>query len=69
MSWQIIGPVQVHMDEIFYYIRNNMNDVREDIVLMVAGEGVKAEIQNYAAVSMGLKTKDEIYSAMVVYGL
>lgn len=63
--WTSSGPY----DEIFYYIRNNMNDVREDIVLMVAGEGVKAEIQNYAAVSMGLKTKDEIYSAMVVYGL
>lgn len=36
---------------------------------MVAGEGVCAEIQNYAAASMQLETRDEIYSAMVVYGL
>ncbi len=63
--WTSSGPY----DEIFYYIRNNIDDVREDMVLMTAGEGIKAEIQNYAAVSMELKTKDEIYSAMVVYGL
>lgn len=63
--WTSSGPY----DEIFYYIRNNISDVREDMVLMTAGEGIKADIQNYAAVSMELKTKDEIYSAMVVYGL
>lgn len=63
--WTSSGPY----DEIFYYIRNNIEDVREDLVLMVAGEGVKADIQNYAAVSMDLNTRDEIYSAMVIYGL
>lgn len=36
---------------------------------MIAGEGVEAEIQNYAAVAMELNTKNEIYSAMVIYGL
>lgn len=63
--WTSSGPY----DEIFYYIRNNIEAVRDDLVLMVSGEGVDAEIQNYAAVSMNLNTKDEIYSAMVVYGL
>lgn len=63
--WTSSGPY----DEIFYYIRNNIEAVREDLVLMIAGEGIEAEIQNYAAVSMSLNTKDEIYSAMVVYGL
>ena len=63
--WTGSGPY----DEIFFYIKNNINDVRDDVVLMTAGEGVKVEIQNYAAVSMELKTKDEVYSAMVVYGL
>ncbi|MDO4325709.1 MAG: AAA family ATPase [bacterium] len=63
--WTSSGPY----DEIFYYIRNNIEAVRDDLVLMIAGEGVEAEIQNYAAVSMKLNTKDEIYSAMVVYGL
>ena len=35
---------------------------------MVAGEAISVRIQNYAAVSMDLETKDEIFSAMVVYG-
>lgn len=63
--WTSSGPY----DEIFYYIRNNIEDVRDDLVLMVAGEGIEADIRNYAVVSMKLETKDEIYSAMVVYGL
>lgn len=63
--WTSSGPY----DEIFYYIRNNIESVREDLVFMIAGEGVQAEVRNYAAVSMELNTRDEIYSAMVVYGL
>lgn len=63
--WTSSGPY----DEIFYYIQNNIEAVRDDLILMAAGEGIPAEIQNYAAVSMKLDTKDEIYSAMVVYGL
>ena len=35
---------------------------------MVSGEGVPAKIQEYAATSMNLTTRDEIFSAMVVYG-
>ncbi len=63
--WTSSGPY----DEIFFYVKNNINDIRDDLVLMVSGEGVEAEIRNYAAVSMELNTKDEIYSAMVTYGL
>lgn len=63
--WTSSGPY----DEIFFYIKNNIEAVRDDLVLMTAEEGVEAEIQNYAAVSMELNTKDEIYSAMVTYGL
>lgn len=63
--WTSSGPY----DEIFFYVKNNIDDIRDDLVLMTAGEGVEAEIQNYAAVSMELNTKDEIYSAMVIYGL
>ena len=51
------------------YVRNNVEEVRDDIVLMIAGEGIDVEIQNYAATAMKLHTKDEIYSAMVIYGL
>jgi len=63
--WTGSGPY----DEIFFYVKNNIDDILDDLVLMVAGGGVEAEIQNYAAVSMELNTKDEIYSAMVIYGL
>lgn len=62
--WTSSGPY----DEIYYYIRNNVSDVRDDLVLMAAGESVSAKIQEYAATSMNLSTRDEIYSAMVVYG-
>lgn len=46
--WTSSGPY----DEIFYYIRNNIEAVRDDLVFMIAGEGIKAEIQNYAVSSM-----------------
>lgn len=62
--WTSSGPY----DEIFYYIKHNIADVREDLVRMVAGEAIPVRMQNYAAVSMDLGTKDEIFSAMVVYG-
>lgn len=56
-------------DSIFYYVRNNIADVRDDLALMVAGERVQARLQEYAATATELNTKDQIYSAMVVYGL
>ena len=55
-------------DEIFYYIKNNVADVKADLALMVAGEAVQAKVREYAAASMNLSTKNEIFSAMVVYG-
>ena len=62
--WTSSGPY----DEIFYYINKNVDDLKAALALMVSGEGVPAKIQEYAATSMELKTKDEIFSAMVVYG-
>ena len=62
--WTSSGPY----DEIYYYIRNNISDVRDDLALMISGESVTAKIHEYAATSMNLSTRDEIYSAMVVYG-
>lgn len=62
--WTSSGPY----DELFYYVRKNVDDVRDDIALMAAGESVTAKVQEYAATSMELRTKDEILSAMVVYG-
>jgi hypothetical protein len=62
--WTSSGPYE----EVFYYINYNVDAVRDAIALMVSGIAVPAKISEYAAVSMNLKTKDEILSAMTVYG-
>lgn len=62
--WTSSGPY----DEIFFYIKNNVRAVREDLALMLSGVPVPARIREYAATSMNLSTKNEIFSAMVVYG-
>lgn len=62
--WTSSGPY----DEIFYYIEKNVAEVRDDLALMTSGEAVSARIHEYAATSANLQTKDEIFSAMCVYG-
>lgn len=62
--WTSAGPY----DEIRYYIEKNTDDVRDDLALMVSGTPVPSKVREYAATSMTLTTKDEIFSAMVVYG-
>ncbi len=62
--WTSSGPY----DELYFYVKNNIDEVREDLALMISGEPVQARIKEYAATSMRLVTKDEIFSAMVVYG-
>lgn len=62
--WTSAGPY----DEIYYYVENNVAAVRDDLALMVSGIPVPAKIREYAATSMNLNTKDEIFSSMVVYG-
>ncbi len=63
--WTSSGPY----DEIFYYIRNDIDQIRNDLALMITGEGVSAKIDEFAASAMNLQTRNQIYSAMVVYGL
>ena len=62
--WTSAGPY----DELFYYIKGNIEAVRDDLALMVSGISVVSKVQEYAATSMNLRTRDEIFSAMVVYG-
>ncbi len=62
--WTSSGPY----DEIYYYIEKNVDDVRDDLALMVSGKPVAVKVREYAATAMNLSTKDEIFSAMVVYG-
>ena len=62
--WTETGP----MNEIADYIEYNTAAVREDIVKMVAGIPVEADLQGYSASEGQLYTRDEILSAMVVFG-
>lgn len=62
--WTSSGPY----DEIFYYIRKNVDDVRNELALMISGTPVRVKIREFAATFMNLTTKEEIFSAMVVYG-
>ena len=56
-------------DSIFQYMKHNVDQIQNDLTLMFAGERIPSGIQEYAATAQELKTKEEIYSAMVVYGL
>ncbi len=62
--WTSSGPY----DEISFYVKRNVAEVQADLAFMVSGTPVRAKIQEYAAVSMDLQTREEIFSAMVVYG-
>lgn len=62
--WTSSGPY----DEICYYINHNTDAVRDDLARMAAGIPVPANIREYAATSMNLTSKNEIFSAMTIYG-
>ena len=62
--WTSSGPY----DEIYYYIDHNTDAVRDSLALMVSGIPVRANVREYAATAMNLTSKDEILSAMTVYG-
>ena len=62
--WTETGP----MNEIAEYIEHNVDEVREDIVKMVAGIPIEVELEGYAASQLQLDSRDEILSAMVVFG-
>lgn len=56
------------MNEIADCVEHNVDAVREDLVKLVAGVPVEARLNGYSAVEQQLDTRDEILSAMVVYG-
>lgn len=62
--WTETGP----MNEIADYIEHNVDEVREDIVNLVAGNAVKIRLNGYGVTQLQLDTRDEILSAMVVFG-
>ncbi len=62
--WTSSGPY----DEIYTYVKHNIAGIKDEIASLISGGGITANVEEYASTSMELATKDEIYSAMVVYG-
>lgn len=62
--WTETGP----MNEIEECIRHNVDAVRDDIVRLTAGIPVKIKLNGYSASDQRLTDRNEILSAMVVYG-
>lgn len=62
--WTSSGPY----DEIFYFVKNDVAGVRDDIAKMIAGESVAAQVREYSSVNTEISSRDEVLSAMIVYG-
>ena len=63
--WTESGP----HEEIFHYVKHNIAGVRDDIVRLTAGQEVRVDADSYAACDMSLETREDILSAMLVYGM
>mgnify|MGYP000938253051 FL=1 len=57
------------MDEVSQYLKYNVLEIRDDVIRMVAGEEIDIIINEEFRAGQGTpKTKEEIYSAMIVLG-
>ena len=56
------------MDEIIYYINSNIGEVKDDIVSMVSGIPLEIKLKGYGAEQKELNTRNQILSAMTIYG-
>lgn len=63
-NWTTTGP----MNEIKDIIQRNVQDIREDVIRMVGGETLHVKLGGFSIEKPEATTKDEILSAMVVYG-
>lgn len=55
-------------EELKDYVLNDIDGVRDAVMLLSAGESVQVDIQEYATSARKLETRDEILSVMTVYG-
>ncbi|MCD7892426.1 MAG: ATP-binding protein [Erysipelotrichaceae bacterium] len=62
--WTETGP----MSEIADCIKNNVDAVKKDIVNLVSGIPVKIKLEGYSATDTELKSRNNILSAMVIFG-
>ena len=57
------------MDEVLFYLKYNIAEVRDDVIEMVSGNIVDIVIdEEFRAGQDAPETREEIYSAMIVYG-
>ena len=57
------------MDEVSQYLKYNVLEIRDDVIKMVSGEEIDLIIdEEFRAGQREPKTKEEIYSAMIVLG-
>ena len=63
-NWTGTGP----MNEVRDIIRHNVQELREDVIRMVGGETLDIQLSGFDVEKEKVSTKDEILSAMVVYG-
>ena len=62
--WSGTGP----MNEVRDILRVNLLDIREDVIRMVGGETLSIKLTGFGTEKERITTRDEILSAMVVYG-
>lgn len=58
------------MDEVLFFLKYNIDEVREDVVKMVNGLSIRLDIdKEYFAGQAHPASKKDIYAAMIIYGL
>ncbi|MDE7340313.1 MAG: AAA family ATPase [Lachnospiraceae bacterium] len=58
------------MDEVLFFLKYNIGEVRDDVVKMVNHMPVRMEIiEEYTAGQENPANREEIYAAMIIYGL
>ena len=58
------------LDEVLFFLKYNLGEVRDDVIKMVNHMPVKIDIsEEYAAGQKSPSNREEIYAAMIVYGL
>ena len=64
--WTRTGKI----NEVLFFLKYNIGEVRDDVVKMVNNLSVRIDIEEeYSAGQESPKNREEIYSAMVIYGL
>ena len=62
--WTNTGP----MDEILYYINQDIDSVKNDIIQMTSGIPLEIKLKGYGAEQIELNNRNQILSAMTIYG-